>query len=286
MTTIIANPCHETPLSEPSGWPRKVDLFGVAVSVTSYEQAMEAVFRAVSENRPGIVSAQAVHAIISASQDPTHLQRVNTFDLVAPDGQPVRWAMNLLHGTKLSQRVYGPELMRKICQGAEKKNVSIYLYGGSEKTIQVLQVRLLESFPDLKIAGAESPPYRELTDHEDQAVIQRIKQSGAGIVFIGLGCPKQDIFAFDHRSSIRAVQVSVGAAFDFLAGSKEMAPLWMQRRGLEWVFRLYQEPQRLWRRYLVTNSIYCQKLLFAFCKFSQVRKQHQQTHNLRNQNKP
>lgn len=285
MTTMITKSYAETPLPDPSDWPRKVDLFGVKVSVTSYEQAMEAVFCAVKDNRSGIVSAQAVHAIISASQDPAHLERVNTFDVVAPDGQPVRWAMNLLHGTELSQRVYGPELMRRLCQQAATRKVSIYLYGGSDTTIQELQVRLLESFPDLKIAGAESPPYRELTEQEDQAVVQRIKQSGAGILFIGLGCPKQDVFAFNHRNSIDAVQVSVGAAFDFLAGSKEMAPLWMQRRGLEWVFRLYKEPQRLWRRYLVTNSIYCQKLLFAFCNFSQVRNQHRQTMNLRTQDK-
>jgi N-acetylglucosaminyldiphosphoundecaprenol N-acetyl-beta-D-mannosaminyltransferase len=119
---------------------------------------------------------------------------------------------------------------------------------------------LIQKFPRLRIAGAEAPPFRRLTPEEDEAMVQRINASGAGLVFIGLGCPKQDHFAADHMDHIQAVQVCVGAAFDFHAGNKRTAPAWMQRRGLEWLFRLFQEPRRLWKRYLVTNTLFLVKL--------------------------
>lgn len=141
--------------------------------------------------------------------------------------------------------------------------IPIYLYGSSPEVIELLQQKLSARFPALPIAGAESPPFRALTPEEDDAVVRRINDSGAGIVFIGLGCPKQDHFAADHADRIRAVQVCVGAAFDFHAGAKPMAPRWMQRHGLEWLYRLSREPRRLWRRYLETNLIFVAKWLAA-----------------------
>jgi exopolysaccharide biosynthesis WecB/TagA/CpsF family protein len=144
--------------------------------------------------------------------------------------------------------------------------VSVYLYGGSPAVTEKLRRNLLDRLPGLEIAGYEAPPFRPLTPQEDDQVIQRINESGAGIVFIGLGCPKQDLFAYEHRERIRAVQVCVGAAFDFHAGVKPMAPGWMQRRGLEWLYRLLQEPRRLWRRYLVANTVFLAKLAIAVCR--------------------
>lgn len=134
------------------------------------------------------------------------------------------------------------------------------------QVVEKLRDNLLDRLPDLEIAGYESPPFRPLTPEEDAEVVRRINNSGAGIVFIGLGCPKQDLFAYEHRDRIHAIQVCVGAAFDFHAGSQPMAPSWMQKRGLEWLYRLIQEPRRLWRRYLVTNSVFLAKLAVAMCR--------------------
>lgn len=243
-------------------WPRKVNLMGVDVSPTTYEESVDVICQAAKTKHSAIVSLHAVHAIVTASTDPRLREAVNTFQIVAPDGQPVRWALNRLHRTGLRDRVYGPELMLRLCQRAAEEDISIYLYGGvNDELLDKLRWRLTARFPKLRIAGAESPPFRPLTDEENQQVVQRINQSGAGIVFIGLGCPKQDWFAFEHRNSIQSVQVCVGAAFDFHAGEKKMAPVWMQKRGLEWLYRLLSEPRRLWKRYFVTNTQFTLKFL-------------------------
>jgi exopolysaccharide biosynthesis WecB/TagA/CpsF family protein len=235
-------------------------VIGVGVTPTQYEEATQTIIDAAKRGLAGVVSCFAVHPVVEFSGDPALREKVNTFDMVTPDGQPVRWALNLLHGVKLRERVYGPTLTLRICERAAAEGVPIYLYGGSPKVVEQLRTNLQRQFPDLRIAGCESPPFRALTREEDAAVVARINDSGAGIVFIGLGCPKQDVFAFEHRGQIRAIQVCVGAAFDFHAGVKPQAPPWMQKRGLEWLYRLIQEPKRLWRRYLVTNSIFVAKL--------------------------
>jgi len=254
------------PKSRTVTWPPKVDLFGVGVSVTEYDAAVAAVLQAARQRRPAVVTAHAVHAVVTFSRDPELRAKVNTFELVTPDGQPVRWALNLLHRAGLTDRVYGPELMLRLCRAAAEDGISIYLYGGNEAVAERLRANLLERCPGLQIAGYEAPPFRALTAAEDEAVVERINASGAGLVFIGLGCPKQDLFAYEHRSTIRAVQVCVGAAFDFHAGVKRVAPAWMQKRGLEWLYRLWQEPGRLWKRYLVTNSIFLAKLTAAMLR--------------------
>jgi exopolysaccharide biosynthesis WecB/TagA/CpsF family protein len=232
----------------------------MGVSVTTYAEATEVILRAAQRGLPAVVACQAVHAVITATTDPSLLRQVNSFDLVTPDGQPVRWAMNLLHGTRLRERVYGPELMLRLCRGCAAAGISVYLYGGSPAVVEKLHANLERLCPGLRIAGWESPPFRTLTPEEDHAVVERINASGAGLVFLGLGCPKQDRFAYEHRTRIKAVQLCVGAAFDFHAGVKKMAPAWMQRHGLEWLYRLLQEPKRLWKRYLVTNFLFLGKL--------------------------
>ncbi|HLJ96406.1 MAG TPA: WecB/TagA/CpsF family glycosyltransferase [Gemmataceae bacterium] len=250
----------------PISWPPKVALFGIGVSVTDYAEATATILQAARQGLGGVVSCHAVHAIVTASGDASLGVKVNTFELLCPDGQPVRWAVNLLHGTQLSDRVYGPELMLRLCRRAAETGVSVYLYGGDPVVAERLEANLLHLYPKLHIAGCEAPPFRPLQLEEDRAVVERINRSGAGLVFIGLGCPKQDLFAYEHRNSLQAVQVCVGAAFDFHAGVKKMAPRWMQRHGLEWLYRVSQEPGRLWRRYLITNSLFLMKLGMALIR--------------------
>jgi N-acetylglucosaminyldiphosphoundecaprenol N-acetyl-beta-D-mannosaminyltransferase len=249
--------------SSPITWPTKYDLFGVRVAASDYEEIADVVAQSAKERIPAVISLHAVHAIVESIRDPKLLAKVNRFDAVLPDGQPVRWALNHLHGVGLRERVYGPELTLRLSARAAEDGIPIYLYGGKPEVLELLKQRLVEKFPSLQIAGAESPPFRALTPEEDDAMVCRINDSGAGILFIGLGCPKQDHFAADHASRIEAVQVCVGAAFDFHAGTLPMAPAWMQRNGLEWVYRLCREPRRLWRRYVVTNSFFVSKWLGA-----------------------
>jgi N-acetylglucosaminyldiphosphoundecaprenol N-acetyl-beta-D-mannosaminyltransferase len=244
-----------------SGLPRKHNLFGVNVSQTCYQEATDIIMQAARERRSMLVDHMPVHGLIEASQDPSLQNKLNRFDIVAPDGQPVRWVLNRIHKTNLSDRVYGPELMLRLCREAEREGVGAYLYGSQLSVLDCLQHNLIRRFPNLRIAGAESPPFRPLTTDEDHAAVDRINQSGAGLIFLGLGCPKQEHFAYDHRHKIKGVQLCVGAAFDFHAGCKRVAPRWMQRHGLEWAFRLITEPRRLWRRYLVTNSLFMLKVI-------------------------
>ncbi len=237
-------------------WPTKHNLFGVEVCATSYRQVVRCAIEAGKQKRPCLIDFMPVHGLVTAATRPKHRRRMNDFDIVAPDGHPVRWALNRFYRTELTDRVYGPELVQRLCDAAQDEQVSIYLYGSTPDVLDKLRETLLRRYPRLKIAGWESPPFRELTEDEDAAVVRRINDSGAGLVFIGLGCPRQGQFAWSHRRSIQAVQLCVGAAFDFIAGCKKTAPSWMQRRGLEWLFRLCQEPRRLFRRYLVTNTIF------------------------------
>lgn len=247
-----------------SAWPPKYNLFGVWISAVTYADVVEAVISAAREHRSAVAGFFAVHAVITSSRDAALREKVNEFDMIAPDGQPVRWALNLLYRTGLPSNIRGSDAMWQICKRAAKEQVAVYLYGGSPTVLDKLVDRLESSFPNLQIAGAESPPFRPLTAEEDQAVVERINSSGAGLVFIGLGCPKQDFFAAAHRDRIEAVQLCVGAAFDFHAGVKKTAPVWMQRTGFEWFHRLCHEPSRLWRRYLVTNSLFLRLLTAAW----------------------
>lgn len=243
-------------------WPHRYNLMGVDVSATSYAETVDKLFEAVMAGVPAIASFHAVHSVVTASGDPTLRERVNSFNIVAPDGQPVRWALNTLYKTSLRYRVDGPETMRYVCRRAAAEKTPIYLYGGAnEQVLDQLIAELNRQYPGIVVAGAESPPFRPLTAEEDAAVVERINSSGAKFIFIGLGSPKQDHFAYEHRDSIRAVQLCVGAAFDFLAGTKKQAPHWMQRNGLEWLYRACSEPRRLGKRYLTTNSIFVYKFL-------------------------
>jgi exopolysaccharide biosynthesis WecB/TagA/CpsF family protein len=237
-------------------WPEKKDLLGVEVSITDYDELARLFIAAARRREPALGTFLAVHAVVTAALDPSYRYRINAFDVVGPDGQPVRWAMNLLHKAGLVERVCGPSMMLHMCARCAEEGVGIYLYGSTQKTLDQLAANLEDRFPAIRIVGTESPPFRPLTQEENDAACERINASGAGIVFIGLGCPRQDVFAHHNRNRIHAVQLCVGAAFDFHAGNKKMAPEWMQKWGLEWTYRMIQEPRRLWKRYLVTNTAF------------------------------
>jgi N-acetylglucosaminyldiphosphoundecaprenol N-acetyl-beta-D-mannosaminyltransferase len=237
-------------------WPVRRDLFGVRVSVTRYDEVVQRVCEAAEKGIGALVDFMPVHLLTVVAGDEEFRSKLDDFSIIAPDGQPVRWALNKLYNANLTDRVYGPELMRRLCGEAATRGMSIYLYGGTEEVLAKLTEKLLSWFPTLKIAGAESPPFRKLSGEEDAAAVERINRSGAKLVFLGIGSPKQEVFAHKHRNDIQAVKLCVGAAFDFHAGVKKMAPAWMQKRGLEWLFRLTQEPKRLWKRYLVANSTF------------------------------
>jgi N-acetylglucosaminyldiphosphoundecaprenol N-acetyl-beta-D-mannosaminyltransferase len=243
-------------------WPVKYDLFGINVSSTIYEEAIEAIILACDKGYPAIVTHLPVHGLVPASTDPSLKSKINSFDIVAPDGQPVRWALNILYKKNLLDRCYGPELMLRLCGKAAELGLSIYLYGSHEYVIEKLKDRLMRQFKSLRIAGYYSPPFRDLTPTEDDEIANRINNSGASLIFLGLGFPKQDIFAFNHKLSINGVKLCVGAAFDFLSGNKSMAPKLMQRYGLEWFYRLTQEPNRLFFRYMASNF----KFIFLFSR--------------------
>ncbi len=237
-------------------WPQRHSLFGLQVSATHYHEAVDAIIAAAEKRLPAIASFVPVHGVVTAARNPAYRDAVNSFQIVAPDGQPVRWALNHFHAAELQDRVYGPEIMLRLCAAAADRGLKIYLYGSHAHVLANMQAKLLRLYPNLRIVGAEAPPFRPLTPDEDQAVAGRINASGAHLLFLGLGLPRQDEFAYRHRTDIQAVQLCVGAAFDFHAGTKKMAPAWMQKRGLEWLFRLATEPRRLGKRYLVTNSLF------------------------------
>lgn len=234
----------------------KRNVLGVMIDATDYQKAMDFVFDALRDKRGTAISALAVHGLMTGVFNSEQKYRLNHFDLLVPDGQPVRWALNLLYNERLKDRVYGPNLTRKICERAAARGVSVYFYGSTPETIALLQKEINKIWPDLKVAGMEPSKFRRLSVEEKQDLVQRIRSSGASILFVGLGCPRQEIFAFEFREKLNMPILAVGAAFPFLAGAISQAPTWMQKSGLEWLFRLMSEPKRLWRRYVYLNPAY------------------------------
>lgn len=234
----------------------KWSIVGIMVDAVDYDAALDCIFQAVREKRGMAVSALAVHGVMTGVLNSEHKFRLNHFDLLVPDGQPVRWVLNWLYRAKLPERVYGPNLMLKVCARAARDGGSIYLYGGTSEILSALVRSLERRFPGIKIAGAEPSRFRRLTPEERVELTGRILKSQASILLCGLGCPKQETFAFEFRDALPMPILAVGAAFPFHAGLIPQAPVWMQDCGLEWLFRLCSEPRRLWRRYLYLNPTY------------------------------
>lgn len=218
-----------------------------------------AAWAAIKESR--YICTCNVHAVVSSWADSSLLDAINNADLATPDGMPLVWLMRK-KGYPEQQRINGPDLMWRLCRVAEQQEFPVFFYGSTPDTLEKLHVKLKRSFANLKIAGAYSPPFRPVTTEEDEMMVDMINRSGAAAVFIGLGCPKQELWMAEHRGRINSVMIGVGAAFDFHAGNVNRAPLWMQNAGLEWLHRLGSQPARLWKRYLVTNSIFLRHFLF------------------------
>lgn len=200
------------------------------------------------------------HSVVTATDDTAFATAVLHADMATPDGAPVAWLISRQTGRK-QERINGPDLMWRYISKAASGGESIFLYGATEDTLLALRARLAFEFPQLRVAGAYSPPFRQLTTEEDEYVVEMINTSGATTVWVSLGCPKQEKWMAAHRGRIRAVMIGVGAAFDYHAGTIQRAPLWMQKNGLEWLHRLASEPGRLWKRYLITNTLF---LIFSF----------------------
>ncbi|MBB5233870.1 WecB/TagA/CpsF family glycosyltransferase [Deinococcus budaensis] len=241
-------------------------VLGVNVHAVDYDYAVHAIMEAARQQRPFAVSALAVHGVMTGFQDPEHARRLNGLDLVVPDGQPVRWALGWLYGQKLPDRVYGPELTLRTAEALAKEGLSVYLYGSQPPVLARFAADLQRRFPGLRIAGMEASKFRRTTLPEREEIAARIRESGADAVFVGLGCPRQEVWAFEYRDLLSRPILAVGAAFDFHAGTLAQAPRFMQDRGLEWLFRLSQEPGRLWRRYVLLNPLFLANLLLQYTR--------------------
>jgi exopolysaccharide biosynthesis WecB/TagA/CpsF family protein len=238
----------------------KRNVLGVLVDAVDYEAATARVMAAARERRPFAVTALAVHGVMTGVLDPPHNARLNSFDLVTPDGQPVRWALNLLHGARLADRVYGPTLTLTVLERCAAEGLPVYLYGSTEPTLARLVPALERMFPALKLAGVEASKFRAAQPGEPAEIAERIRSSGARVVLVGLGCPRQEVFAYAMRPHLDMPLLAVGAAFDYHAGLLKNPPPWMQRHALEWLWRLGLEPKRLWKRYVLLNPAYLARL--------------------------
>jgi N-acetylglucosaminyldiphosphoundecaprenol N-acetyl-beta-D-mannosaminyltransferase len=227
-------------------------VLGMRVDATSYADASARVLAWAREGTPRTVCVANVHMTMEALDDPTFQTLVNASDLVTPDGMPLVWALRRL-GVPSASRVYGPTLTLHVCERAAEEGVAVGLLGGSPEAIEALVPTLQDRFPGLQVAYAVSPPFRPATPQEDAATVAAILAAGVRVLFVGLGCPKQERWMAAHRHRLPLVQIGVGAAFDFHAGRVRQAPPALQRLGLEWAFRLAMEPRRLAKRYLKHN---------------------------------
>ena len=231
------------------------DVLGAAIDVIDWPAALDRVLGWCERRESRCTVAANVHVVVSAWRDAPYRRIVNAADMVLPDGAPVAWLLRR-QGHAGQVRISGPDLMWSVLERCADLGIPVYFYGSTPQTLTALVARVQGTFPRVPIAGAESPPFRSLTDAEDSAVVERINASGAAVVLVGLGCPKQEHWVMAHRGRVNAVMVAIGAAFDFHAGQIRRAPRWMRDHGLEWLHRLLCEPRRLWKRYLVTNSFF------------------------------
>jgi N-acetylglucosaminyldiphosphoundecaprenol N-acetyl-beta-D-mannosaminyltransferase len=230
------------------------------VHLTSYADACARILAAIHAQEFGYVAIANVHMVMTGYWQPEFQTIINQALLTTPDGMPLVWSLKLF-GFKNATRVYGPDLMLHCCTMAAQEQIPVYLYGGRPATLQQLCQNLQAQFPNLAIVGTEAPPFREPTPEESQTTLHNIQQSGAKLVFVGLGCPKQEFWMRKYTDQLPAILLGVGAAFDFHAGAVSQAPRWMMGLGLEWAYRLSQEPGRLWKRYLVNNPAFVVLLL-------------------------
>ena len=248
---------------------QRVNTLGVGVCHVSMAEAVEEVLRMAKSGDVHYVCVSNVHTVMMCQRDPEYRRIHNEAAMVTPDGRPLGWFQQL-RGFAQQERVYGPDLMLAVCERSVAEGLSHYFYGGREGLPEKLAQTLQTRFPGLKVAGCYSPPFRPLTPEEDEADVRRINESGADILWVGLGAPKQELWMGRHFLRVKVpVMLGVGAAFDFHTGLVPQAPKWMQRSGLEWLFRLWVEPRRMWRRYIFNNPAF---LVLAACQLLGLKK--------------
>lgn len=235
----------------------KIDVIDTKVNNITEELVIEKILLFCNEQEKKearYICFANVHMVMEAYDDKNLQKIINNADIVAPDGMPLSWYMNKSKNLLYKQtRISGPDTTLKLCEISSKENLKLGFYGSSEKVLEKIKINLLEKFPDIDIKLTISPPFRDLNREEKESMINQINKSSIDILFVGLGCPKQEKWMFDHKDRLKCTMLGVGAAFDFIAGDKKMAPLFLQKAGLEWLYRFIQEPKRLWKRYLKHN---------------------------------
>ena len=241
--------------------PPRANILGVGISAINPDQTLAILEDWIARRDPHYVCVSTVHGVMECQKSPSLRRLFNASGLTTPDGMPLVW-ISRLQGFRHVRRVYGPDLMLAVCEQSISKGYRHYFYGGRAGVAEELKVNLERRFSGLQVVGTYSPSFHPLTPDEDREVVQRIRATRPDIVWVGMSTPKQDIWSAQHADQLGApVVIGVGAAFDFLSGRKRQAPRWMQQSGLEWLFRLLQEPRRLWRRYLIYNPVFVVKIL-------------------------
>jgi N-acetylglucosaminyldiphosphoundecaprenol N-acetyl-beta-D-mannosaminyltransferase len=240
---------------------KKTRIINSKICCVGLKMALLHIEQAINVKESGYICFSNVHTVVTGKTDERFGRVTNQATMALPDGMPLVWLARL-RGCKEVGKCSGPDVMTELLKLSVKKGYTNFFYGSTDDNLQILQKKLSEDFPGLKIAGAYAPPFRALTAQEDQAIIKMINAVNPDIIWVGLGAPKQEIWMYEHVKQIKSsVMLGVGAAFNFHAGTVKRAPRWMQNIGLEWFFRLTKEPSKLWKRYLVTNSLFCFYLL-------------------------
>jgi N-acetylglucosaminyldiphosphoundecaprenol N-acetyl-beta-D-mannosaminyltransferase len=243
---------------------KRIDICGVAVSAINIPMACEIIDGWIQSRKKSYICVAPVSTIVDSHSRPEYRKVLHHADMITPDGMPLVWVAKWMGDTDI-ERTYGPDLMLALCAQGQEKGYRHYLYGGTESTCSLLKNVLKEKFPDIHVVGEYAPPFRSSHVQEDPNVIEEINRLGPDILWVGLGSPKQDYWMYEHRDLLNVpVMVGVGAAFDFIAGIKQQAPLWMRKIGMEWFFRLCCEPGRLWKRYLIGNAKFVYLLIENF----------------------
>jgi len=270
----IANDTIQEPTRRPSsdnglgsdvpgsqGFPR-YQLFLPHYCALDKDSAADTIIDAAERRQSFGVTHLAVHGLVESLTSKSLGAKINRIQMIVPDGQPIVWALNSFYKLGMRDKISGPTLTPELFKRANEKGLSVYLYGSTQDTLDKFCLYLKTNYPNLVVCGTHADRFRDATPEEDVADIKKINDSGANIVLVGRGCPRQEHWVADHVGTVNSAMLAVGAAFDYHAGKLARAPLWLQRLGLEWLYRLIQEPRRLWRRYLVTNS----KFIYLFLK--------------------
>jgi N-acetylglucosaminyldiphosphoundecaprenol N-acetyl-beta-D-mannosaminyltransferase len=234
---------------------KKMQVLNFPISIGKYQDYIEYIIESATNGVSQYIYVANVHMVVEAFWNKSFSEKVRLAGVVTPDGKPLTWALRLLHGIK-QDRVAGMDVLPTLLKRSEKMQLPLYIYGGTESLLFRTREYLKKNYPDLVINGLYSPPFRELTPEEETRAIDQINRSGAKLVFVVLGCPKQEQWMASMAGKVNAVMIGIGGALPVLVGLQKRAPKWMQDSGLEWLFRLYLEPKRLFKRYAVTNSVF------------------------------